>query len=636
MSPKIKFYLLSVLGFILIHSMTYFIHLKFPWEIMISVIGSLGVIFTAEQVFSRYRDHKEIKSPKDLKPASSKHTVEDGLDDTLFNIAENMGFDSQQLLWLSQDNINTFEKLANLSYEIEKYCQQNAANSQEINASINELANIAINLNNSVIDIEKHSEVSIQMLDHNKAKISSIGDFIKSLTDVIMSALDTNAELRNSSKTINEIGDYIKKISSQTNLLALNAAIEAARAGEAGKGFSVVATEIRKLAEQTDGAITVIEDAVSTILEKIEQSNQAMGEINEKMNNVDIVVKESSTVIDEISTILIEVRTNLKDLTELSSIQKNTATEIEKAVEDVAYAVEDTHNVTYKSIQMVDLQNKKNKEILAYCNKISELAEDLQEEAVQFKKTNEIIFGVNPFLEPQSIRKMYVPILERVCESIGYKARIIIVRNYDALSEAIDRGIIDIGWFSPFAYVNARKKYGVKPVVTPKVDGKSFYNGYIIARKDGSVKSIYDLKGKSFGYVDKNSASGYLYARDILKNNNMNPDTIFSKAVFLGNHDNVINAVLQREIDAGATYNEALEKAQASGIPVGEISIISKTEDIPKDALAARKDMPDEMIAKLKKAFIEFKNYEGIETKVQGFIESMDSQYDIIRKLNQN
>ena len=139
------------------------------------------------------------------------------------------------------------------------------------------------------------------------------------------------------------------------------------------------------------------------------------------MNNVDCVVQESSTVIDGISTILKDVKTNLTDLTRLSFIQKNTAMEIEKAVEDVAYAVGETHNVTYKSIQMVDLQNKKNKEILIYCNKISEVSESLQEEAANFKKDNEIIFGVNPFLEPQSIRKMYVPILERVCAVLVIK-----------------------------------------------------------------------------------------------------------------------------------------------------------------------------------------------------------------------
>lgn len=633
MNLNTKFYLVTSVGIIFIESISFLLKLDRITNFLFSAVGSMIIIFFADCFFNKFRLQQGVHNEPRIKVIAAEG-VKDGLDEKLFNIAESMGFDSQQLLWLSQDNINTFDKLAKISYEIEKFSEQNAASSQEINASINELVDISTNLNTSAAEIEKHSKTSIEMLEKNKKTINSIADFILRLTDVITVASENNVELQSSSNKINEIVDYIRKISSQTNLLALNAAIEAARAGEAGRGFSVVASEIRKLAEQTNDAISVIESVVKNILGKITNSNNAMSEIGEKMNNVDNVVKEASVVISEIGLILNEVNNNIAKLSKLSLIQKNTTMEIEKAVEDVAIAVEETHNITYKSIQMVDLQNKKNKEVLVFCNKISEVTEVLQKEAVTFKKSNEIIFGVNPFVEPESIKRMYVPILERVCTSIGLKARIIIVKNYDALSEGVDKGIIDIGWFSPFAYVNAHDKCGVKAVVTPRVGGKSSYNGYIIARKDGEVRNMNDLKGKSFGYVDQNSASGYLYARDSMKNSNLNPDKIFNKVVFLGNHDNVINAVMQREIDAGATYNEAMENARSCGVAVDELNIISKTDDIPKDALAARKDMPDDMIEKLRKAFVEFDNYQGIDTKVKGFIESSDEQYDIIRKLN--
>ncbi|PKM49018.1 MAG: phosphate/phosphite/phosphonate ABC transporter substrate-binding protein [Firmicutes bacterium HGW-Firmicutes-7] len=632
MNSKTKFYLVSGIGIIAIQGISFMLELSALINLLFTTIGSILIVFFVYWVLHKTKQKQKANNEQQTNVVASE-VSKNGLDEKLFNIAEDMGFDSQQLLWLSQDNINTFEKLAKISYEIEKFSEQNAASSQEINASINELVETSTNLNSSVIGIEKHSKTSIEMLENNKKTINSIGDFILSLTDVITIASDNNVELQSSSNKINEIVDYIRKISSQTNLLALNAAIEAARAGEAGRGFSVVASEIRKLAEQTDDAISVIEGVVKNILGKITTSNNAMSEIGEKMNNVDSVIKESSVVISEIGLILNEVNNNIADLSELSLVQKNTAMEIEKAVEDVAIAVEETHNVTYQSIQMVDLQNKKNKEVLVFCNKISDVAESLQKEAVNFKKSNEIIFGVNPFVEPQSIKRMYIPILERVCASIGYKARTIIVRNYDALSEGVEKGIIDIGWFSPFAYVNAHEKCGVRAVVTPRVSGKSSYNGYIIARKDGAVKNMNDLKGKSFGYVDQNSASGYLYARDSMKNSNLNPDKIFSKVVFLGNHDNVINAVMQREIDAGATFDEAFQKAGTNGVSINDLSIISKTDDIPKDALAARKDLPEEVVELLRKAFVEFNDYAGIDTTVQGFIESSDEQYNIIRKV---
>lgn len=592
----------------------------------LSILGVLG----ADHLL---RNEDEIKK-KEGNEGEEREGQKRDLDEALFGIAEDMGFDSQQLLWLSKDNISTFKALAKISYDIDTYSEQNAASSEEINASVSELVGTTNNLNRSVLEIEKYSVKSIDMLHKNQETIGSISVFIGHLARLIKDAEENNVELQSSSNKINEIVDYIRSISSQTNLLALNAAIEAARAGDAGRGFAVVASEIRKLAEQTNEAITVIEDVIRGIREKITKSNGAMGEIGEKMEEADHVVKESSEAIREIGQVLEDMKVNVKDLTKVSLAQKNTTVEIEKAIEDVTSAVEDTHTITAKSIALVETQNRKNEEMLSYAQKISEVAEKLQKEAANLKKEDEIIFGVNPFISPLQIRKMYVPILERVALSMNMKARTIIVKNYEALSEGVGEGMIDIGWFSPFAYVNAHDRHEVVPVVTPKVSGKASYNGYIIARKDGVVKTMSDLKGKTFGYVDENSASGYLYARDSIKRHHMDPDRIFSNVTFLGNHDNVIEAVLAGEIDAGATYNEAMDTAKLKGLDISKIQIISKTEDIPKDVLAARKDLNVLIIQKLKDAFVEFDSYEGIETKVQGFIESHDHQYDVIRRLN--
>jgi len=129
---------------------------------------------------------------------------------------------------------------------------------------------------------------------------------------------------------------------------------------------------------------------------------------------------------------------------------------------------------------------------------------------------------------------------------------------------------------------SSTREIGVKPIATPKVNGKFSYKGYIITKKTNNIRSLSDLKGKHFGYVDPKSASGYLYARHILKSNGLDPDRIFSKVSFMGTHDNVIKAVLNGEIDAGATYNEAIDLAKTKGLNVSALEIIAKQRTYQK------------------------------------------------------
>lgn len=121
-------------------------------------------------------------------------------------------------------------------------------------------------------DITKSTEVAIQTsmvaskdvvlgtdaIEIANSQMHSITDTVQELSDVIHS-------LDNRSNEINQITEAITEISDQTNLLALNAAIEAARAGESGRSFSIVAEEIKKLAEESAVSAKQITVLISTI-----------------------------------------------------------------------------------------------------------------------------------------------------------------------------------------------------------------------------------------------------------------------------------------------------------------------------------------------------------------------------------
>ena len=551
----------------------------------------------------------------------------------LFELTETMGFDIQQLIWISKDNISMFNKLVEVFNDIEKNSQMNLASVEEITATIDGFTSNSEKLNNNIYDIKSDSEQSIAMLNQNKDTMNNVSRYMIELSKLIFQAFGNNTRLKDSSGEIDKIIDYIKNISKQTKLLSLNASIEAARAGEAGKGFSVVAKEIRKLSQETDKSILGIEQIINNVTQNIDNSNTSISTCIEKIKDIENVAKESNDVVEEIQEIIKGITNSINKLQRISNEEVTASKEIEKATHSVSMAVENTYEMTINLMKSVEVQQYKNDEIIESGKKLTEISEELQKIAAKLKNEKELIFGVNPFTSPEKIKNIYIPIINQVCKKMGYKARSIIVKDYDALSRAIKDKIIDIGWFSPFAYVNAKSQSNIKPIVTPIVNGRDSYNGYIITRKNSGIQSIKDLRFKHFGYVDINSASGYLYANHILKSKGINPDNYFEKISFMGNHNNVIKSVLSGEIDAGATYNEALDAVKQSGVDISELIILEKTEDIPKDALAANENVSDELIIKLKQEFINYKGIEGIESPVEGFVESNDEKYNVIRKV---
>ncbi|WP_438823898.1 methyl-accepting chemotaxis protein [Bacillus sp. JJ1566] len=114
-------------------------------------------------------------------------------------------------------------------------------------------------------------------------------------------------KLEDSSKQITEVIRIVHEIADQTNLLALNSAIEAARAGEHGKGFSVVAKEVKKLAEQTKSSVTNIQDL-------IERSYSYTTKVIESLKSVEATIRagadSSKSTNETFQTISISIEEN--------------------------------------------------------------------------------------------------------------------------------------------------------------------------------------------------------------------------------------------------------------------------------------------------------------------------------------
>ncbi|MEG1947331.1 MAG: phosphate/phosphite/phosphonate ABC transporter substrate-binding protein [Lachnospiraceae bacterium] len=546
---------------------------------------------------------------------------------------ETLGFDTEHLLWIAKQNKEAFATLVNHNQKIADSASNNLQQAAYVEQQIQQVNENSETMNGHIHVVEEQADTIIKNISDKKDTITETFNMLHELNETLHLSQETNLRLLESSKNIHQIIAYIKNISDQTTLLALNASITAAHAGEAGKGIAVVASEISKLSDATESFTSEIEHIVEELEENIVNSNSSSKRSEQAIEKLNGFVENTVNILTGTSSSLSEIKVEMDTLTEVSNTNVTVTLDVTSALGSLSNTISDSAQQSQDSIDMIAQHQKKTDTLLTCCDSLSTMCENLQYSMCSIKSSNEVVIGINPFTSPKDIKNMYQPILIRIFESIGLQAKIIIARDYLQLGEQIKNGNIDGGWFSPFAYITASEMTPLIPVATPLINGKDYYNGYIIARKESGYKSLRDLQGAHFAYVDKNSASGYLYAQHSLKQAGLQPETLFSKVTFAGSHDQVIQGVLKGDFDAGATYNEAYEKAHTNGLDISKLDILSTTGNIQKDAIAFCANMPTEQIKQIREAFLNFKNFSGITTPVTGFVEAKDENYNLIREV---
>ncbi|MBF0547867.1 MAG: phosphate/phosphite/phosphonate ABC transporter substrate-binding protein [Candidatus Riflebacteria bacterium] len=248
--------------------------------------------------------------------------------------------------------------------------------------------------------------------------------------------------------------------------------------------------------------------------------------------------------------------------------------------------------------------------------------------------------GRIPFSNSSDLVRQHEGLMKYLKDTLGVKeARLVTASNYDGILQKLDRGEIDIGWLGTQAYVEGKEKFKLKPLVKPVRFGTTSYRGIIIARGDSGIKRLSDLKGKKFAWVEKESASGYIFPKAILIEAGINPDKDFSEAAFLTKHDAVVLNVLLGKYDAGACYDDA-RKTLKDQEKARELTILGTTQDISNEPLVCRADLPDDLTAMIKDAFLKLSINNPLHkailqpcTDVQGFVPANDADYEYVRKV---
>lgn len=251
----------------------------------------------------------------------------------------------------------------------------------------------------------------------------------------------------------------------------------------------------------------------------------------------------------------------------------------------------------------------------------------------------EVKFGFTPVLSETEMRAEFEPLMSYLSEAVGRKVVLYIAKNYGDLRTQMEAGAVDIGSFSPFAYVDATQGGKIRIIAQSILDRSAIYRGLIVARKESGLKTVADLEGKRFAFVDPKSASGYVYPRAMLIEKGVNPERYFKETIFAGGHDKVISAVLEGRVDAGAIYDGALGVAKAKGMPTEHLVTLASTEPIPHDAIAVRMGLEETLVKKMQTALVDLEKSEAgrrviaqSKKKLTGHVIAQDSLFDVVRR----
>lgn len=235
---------------------------------------------------------------------------------------ENMKALNSNLLEVSA----TTQELAAGMEETAASSEELHSTSMEIEAAARNIAEKSQNGSLKVVEISKRAAGTKETAQSSQSKILRI-------TDEISSNLKTAVEQAKIVEQIDVLSHSIMNITSRTNLLALNAAIEAARAGEAGKGFSVVAEEIRHLAEQSKSMVEQIQDVTLKVTEAVDDLSQSAGSL------LDFVNKDISSSMENFLEIAKDYNEDSVYVDSLVTDFNATARELLSSIQSVLLAV---------------------------------------------------------------------------------------------------------------------------------------------------------------------------------------------------------------------------------------------------------------------------------------------------------
>lgn len=248
---------------------------------------------------------------------------------------------------------------------------------------------------------------------------------------------------------------------------------------------------------------------------------------------------------------------------------------------------------------------------------------------------NVLRVGLIPSEDSRAMIANSQAMMDMLSKALGMEVKPFVAADYNGVIEALRSKRLEVAYLGPFSYVLGATVAEIEAfaVAETKKAGRTFYHSLVVAHKDSGIKTVADLKGKTFAFVDPSSTSGHLFPKSGLMKAGLNTDKDFSRVIFSGSHDSNAVAVQNKKIDAVAIADRILDAAISKGLAKREdLVVVWKSDPIPESPTVWRKDLDPELKKRIQAAFLQVKDIPWSDQGVlNGFHPTNDAAYDVIR-----
>lgn len=310
---------------------------------------------------NKYELYKEnmVSFANKLVQASEKGHVTAGTEHESKQIANSFNFLIKNVNQFIDELDKISEETLDVSRNLASSTNITTNNMDSVTTAVNNFSTMTDKLNENSVQISNNAAKVDNLARNGMEKIMNLENMMDSIKDDAAKATTQINELHAAAGKIENILNIISEIANSTRMLALNASIEAARAGNTGKGFTVVAREIKNLAQDTQSSLKDISSVVKNLKEHIQRAVDTISTNNEEIINCEGLMKETSGTFGRIKNDMESMVESIAATTEVSKLIYKGREEISASTDEQMSSIKEIDGTAKKlSLMAAELKEK--------------------------------------------------------------------------------------------------------------------------------------------------------------------------------------------------------------------------------------------------------------------------------------